>query len=264
LHDKECTCISTKNPFLFRYFYLFGCALLDEIQLRGKSTDQALKVVSDQFRDLISEVSVLSDQKQTGLIGELCFLRTLASIYGWPQALASWHSDERSEHDFDLGEVDLEVKSTLSEKRSHIIGSLTQLNPTSGRALYLVSYQFTKAGTGNPMTLTSLHDEVLASIKINSPNLSTRFESRVHSAGWQDEHRSFYRLKVRVRTSPMLMAVDQGFPALVPAVLGGFSPEMLVRISDVSYRLDVEGLGNLLDESVLKLIIDDNARGKQC
>jgi hypothetical protein len=57
----------------------------------------------------------------------------------------------------------MEVKTTLSEKRMHIIGSLTQLVPTGSTPLFVLSLQLTGAGAGTGHTgYEDMSDQFLA------------------------------------------------------------------------------------------------------
>ena len=57
----------------------------------------------------------------------------------------SWRGPIGEEHDFGMSAPDVEVKTTLGERREHWISTATQLVPTGDRPLYLLSIQLTSA-----------------------------------------------------------------------------------------------------------------------
>lgn len=212
--------------------YPMICAVVDRVQLDGNAFSDAVWAVLDGLGDILAGRGGLSHEKQVGLFGELLAVLSLAAQASPTAAAAAWRGPAREEHDLGLPEADVEVKTTLSERRQHWISSTTQLVPTPGRDLYLLSLQITGAGDGPGATLTELARAALA-----LPD----GEKGLAGAGWHPRHADLYRARWSLRTTPEFYLVDDDFPAITPAHLRRVlaAPQ---RITDVRYRVDVEGL----------------------
>ena len=138
----------------------------------------------------------------------------------------------------DSDKVDLEVKTTLSEDRSHRISSLTQLEPSPDRDLWLVSVQLTTSGVGGT-TLTELIERTMN--RLSSPALKALFAGTLAGTGWDPVHSHLYTRRFVRRSEVLTFKVTQEFPAITERRLGsaGFPTE---RFSHVSYVLHTAGL----------------------
>ena len=198
-----------------------------------------MAVTLADFRELLESASVLSPDREVGLFGELTVVDCLVSTLGGPQAVAAWRGPNGDEHDFDLGGGDLEVKSTLSEKRVHWIGSLSQLEPTPGRVLWLLSMQLT-TGLAEALTIADLLAKLRS--RLVGADLAA-FEKKLHSAGWRDKYRATARRRFKMRSTPLLLPVDEAFPALTQdRILAAGMP--LARLREIAYSIDVAGLND--------------------
>jgi hypothetical protein len=167
----------------------------------------------------------------------------LAAGSGWEPALRSRNGPDAEEHDFSLRTADVEVKTTVSERRAHMIGSLTQLLAKPGRCLYILSLQYTRAGLGPGKTLTEAVTGVHAAISAQSPMLVPELETRLERSGWRADHGPYYRTRWIPRTPARLVPVDEACPAIAPDTLSSLGANRLSRIVQVFYRVDLEGLG---------------------
>jgi hypothetical protein len=211
--------------------------ITDRIQL--EQTDFATAVVSTlaDFRELLVGASGLPPEREIGLFGELMVLDCMVSSLGGAEAVAVWRGPTGDEHDFDLGLGDLEVKSTLSEKRVHWISSLTQLNPTPGRRLWLMSIQLT-TGLGEATTIADLISKLRS--RLAGENLDA-FEKKLDTAGWRDKYVITAHRRFRLRSRPLLLPVAEEFPALTRDRLLAAGME-LTRLREIAYSIDVAGL----------------------
>jgi Putative PD-(D/E)XK family member, (DUF4420) len=211
--------------------------IADRIQLEQVSFAEAIVVTLADFRELLEGAPVLSSDREVGLFGELTVADCLVSILGGTQAVAAWRGPNGDEHDFDLGVGDLEVKSTLSEKRVHWIGSLTQLEPTPSRTLWLLSIQLT-TGLVEALTLADLIAKLRS--RLVDSDLAD-FEKKLYRAGWRDKYLPTIRRRLKMRSAPSLLRVDETFPALTQArmVTAGMP---LSRLREIAYSIDVAGL----------------------
>ena len=145
---------------ILREAYPVLVAVADRVQLRGEGMGTAIQHVLNSYRELLSSLGRLSEHQELGLHGELIVLEHLIGSVGEHTAVDSWRGPIREEHDFGLDSYDIEVKTTLSEDRSHRISSLTQLQPSPDRNLWLVSVQLTTSGIGGT-TLPQLIERIM-------------------------------------------------------------------------------------------------------
>ncbi|MSO38356.1 MAG: PD-(D/E)XK motif protein [Acidimicrobiia bacterium] len=233
--------VSTSNRSLMREFYSFLCSIGDRIQLDAVPPDQAVRDSLRSWMRLLQQLTVLSVERQLGLVGELWMLRRLAGSQGFKSALTAWRGHLAEEHDFGLPSVDIEVKATVSERRVHVISSLTQLVPSPTRQLFLLSLQFTTGGGGNnsfglPDFVPAIHAEL-------PDPLRTAFDDRLIAYGWNPEHIAYYTKHLHLRSLPILLPIEPEGPAITPTVLHAAMPARSQRILEASYRIDLTDLG---------------------
>jgi len=234
--------ISTSRRELFFHFYCFVCAVADEMLLRLRSLHDAFEITVDSFRDLIEKETVLSDEKQIGLLAELLVLIEIAKCRPWSWCLNAWHSDANAEHDFNLGATDLEVKATMLQSRSHMVGSLQQLDPSIDRKLHLASFQFTRDDHADAMNLANIVKQIADLIELSEPQSLAALNNRLHRVGYRSEHERFYSVGTAYRDAPLVFDVDDDFPRLVRSTLVFQNSSLSPRIGQVSYRINLDGL----------------------
>jgi len=235
--------ISTTNAALYRDFYAFACAIADRLQVDGMPAEAAVDSAMEAWAALLRRLALLSDEQQIGLLGELWWLRRLAAALGWATAVDAWKGPDAEEHDFSLVAADIEVKTTLSDKRVHVIGSLTQLVPTGSRPLFVLSLQLTGAGAGPGESLADVVHAVRGGVMDESEAARRRLDQQLEHAGWRDEHAVHYRRQFVLRAPPSLVPVDDACPAITPGTLHHLGPDKLARLVQVAYRVDLTGLG---------------------
>jgi hypothetical protein len=226
------------NPDMFAEGYAVLCLVADRIQLAGRSVSAAVTETIRSLGRLLRGQGALSSEREVGLFGELVTLRCLIGCLGSRDAVGGWLGPVAEEHDFSLREIDLEVKSTLSENREHWISSLTQLMPTVSKPLWLVSHQFTAAGPGEGKTLAELVAEVRA---VLGGAVLADFDRRLTAAGWREAPAKVSGRRFRSRTPPVLYLVDKNFPRLTPASLASAGAHMS-SITQVRYRIDLSAV----------------------
>lgn len=213
-------------------------AVTDQLQ-QGDDLERALHVALDAFRGLLARAPRLSEDQEIGLFGELVALDRLIDGVGETKALAAWLGPRAEEHDFVLGEADVEVKTTRSERRIHVIHGLGQLTPTPGRPLHLMSVQVTGAGAaGNGETLPELIERIRRRLRSGR----TDFDDRLTDCGWEDAQADrLYTTRLLVRSEPFFYTVDEDFPAITSAGLSRIvtRPEL---VRSIDYRIDVTDL----------------------
>lgn len=203
----------------------------------GKSFRVSLNSAVESFKELLARKRRLSDDQVAGLFGELLVLEHLMKIMGVDSAVNSWLGPRGEEHDFGLNSVQLEVKTTLSERRNHVINGANQLLPREGSSLWLLSIQLTRVGSGRGASLDDLCESLLRTAGSRSPELRKLLEG----CGWVRDNRGLYGTRLALRSRPRAFHVTSDFPALTE---NGISQVVASShlISDVKYRVDVTGL----------------------
>ena len=234
--------IRCSEEVLFREFYEFCIGIINSVQSDGIPVALAVDHSWEAWARLLGEEGILSQEKQRGIIAELWFLIQIAEMSGWSLAVSSWHDEANAEHDFCLGSFDVEVKSTISEKRIHMIGSEGQLMNSVGRQLFLVSIQLTSATSSaiGAFSLTSLVERVEKQL---DTFLLHAFKQRLEKIGWKASHRRHYEKTYVLRTPPSLCQVSDAFPRITRPHLQSGKVPGIDRILDIAYRIEITGLG---------------------
>ncbi len=225
------------DPDVFRRALPVVWRIADRIQQEQAGFAEAVVVTLADFQELLEAASGLPPDREVGLFGELMVVDCLISTLGGTQAVAVWRGPASEEHDFDLGIGDLEVKSTLSEGRVHWIGSLSQLDPMPGRRLWLLSIQLT-TGLAEAATIADLISKLRS--RLAGADLGT-FDKKLYGAGWRERYRATARRRFRLRSTPSLLPIDEGFPALTRDRLAAAGAP-LARLREIAYSIDVTGL----------------------
>ena len=117
------------DPSLFIGAYPVLRAVADHIQLDGIDVMSALSSTIRLLDQLLRRDVGLSVEREIGLLGELLVLYKLCTRLAIADAIATWRSSESEEHDFSIYGMDVEVKTTSAERRTHWISSLTATRP---------------------------------------------------------------------------------------------------------------------------------------
>lgn len=221
--------------------YPLLCAIADVLQIGKLDVRQAVGDVLDSFHQLLAHRTLLSEDQQTGLFGELIVLRHLVRTMSPSAAVAGWRGPASEEHDFDVGGMDLEVKSTTLETRQHWVSSLRQLSQTIGRPLWFASVQLTAAGAGG-RSLPELVSKIETSL--TDPATLAIFRRKLEDGKWRSDLGHLYSRRLRLRSVPAIHSVDASFPALTPDALTSSGVDQS-RLLKVRYMIDVSSLKQL-------------------
>jgi len=197
----------------------------------------------------------LTDEKEAGLIGELLVLEHLCGTHDEDTAMRAWLGPLSEEHDFALAEFDAEVKTTRSEGRVHRIGTETQLQPSAGRPLYLVSIQITLAGDAKEgFTLPDLAERIGRDLD----KTRTDYDRHLQDVGYRAADSDLYPGRWQLRAQPRAYIVDDTFPAITGTLLEQHVPQSTL-VSTVSYRVDVSHLPHVRIPAPLADFCEDPA-----
>ncbi|MEV0950871.1 PD-(D/E)XK motif protein [Promicromonospora sp. NPDC050249] len=201
----------------------------------GATFSAASSAAMTNMKTLLAAKPRISEEKQIGLVGELLLFRALLDAHDEFSAIDWWLGPLAEERDYAFPSFDAEVKTTLSETRSHVIHGAGQLEPSPGRSLWLVSIQITRAG-GDPngVALPGLIQE----IRDRLTSTRDRFLAYLTAEGWDDDDVAMYPTAYTLRTTPAAYLVDEDFPAVTPGRLHAVVPHSDL-VSDVNYRVDV-------------------------
>lgn len=201
----------------------------------GASFAAATSAAMTNMKALLAAKPRISEEKQIGLIGELLLLRALLDGFDECSIIEWWLGPLAEERDFAFPAFDTEVKTTLSESRTHVINGAGQLESSPGRPLWLVSIQITRAG-GNPngFTLPGLIHE----IRNKLTTTRERFVVYLTSENWEDDDAAMYPTAYILRTKPTSYLVDDDFPAVTRSRLHSIVPHSDL-VSAVNYRVNV-------------------------
>lgn len=212
-------------------------AIADGVQIEGSALAAAVAVAVDQYKEVLSQRGVFLEQAEIGLLGELFFLRHLIPRVGPRRAVEAWLGPMSEEHDFVLPGVHVEVKTTLSERRSHIISGLSQLVPTPGVPLFVMSIQVTRASSDTGITLPG----TISVVRQMASECGAELDLKLDRQGWNSDDSDMYRSRWALRTTPRSYLVDDDFPAITGERIAMVVPSLSL-VSDLSYRVDLTNI----------------------
>ncbi|POX44214.1 PD-(D/E)XK motif protein [Streptomyces sp. Ru72] len=227
--------ITTPEPELLRDFHDMLLAVAGRIIAGGQGLDEAFDETVHGWGALLGRPRRMSLEKRLGLHGELAVLGRIARGVGWSTALDTWVGPTGEEHDFALGDADLEVKTTAAEARKHTIHGLGQLSETPGRPLWFASLRLTRGGAGG----RTLGDSVRATRDAAAAEniaLGRRLDRLLEAVGWDSQQPDDERWTPR--DSPLVLRATD-MPRLTDDDLPGGADG---RIDRVTYGVDVTGL----------------------
>jgi Putative PD-(D/E)XK family member, (DUF4420) len=230
--------VSTSARRLYESFYRLIGQVADAV-LEDIAPHAALQRAVELWDNLVAQSAVLAEERQAGLFGELLLLERLLEA-GVEDAISAWTGPDRQAHDFRVGSIEFEVKTTSSARRVHTINGIGQLSPSVDCSLHLVSMQIADAGTGG-RTLPDLVDELRT--RVPAVDLKA-FEARLEASEYDERHRAHYGRRRRLRSPIALIPILDGVPRLTAPALAAL-PEAFAseRIGAVTYDIDVTGLG---------------------
>lgn len=240
LDDGPAIELATELEALFPHFYAFVISVADGVQEAALDPISAITRSLHEWEILFSRVGLLSEEKQLGLLGELWLIRRLVDAMG-PAGYDAWTGPLGETHDFRLGRREIEVKTTGGERRSHMISSEGQLRPSPDHELYILSLQYAPAGAGGNSlgeTVTKLRE------RCRSVGRCGQLDAVLErSFGIDFENLHQYRERRQLRSTPYLVPITEAFPRVLRTDLLNLPYDDMSRVTDIRYRVDVDGLG---------------------
>lgn len=248
--DGPALVIFTRNSDLFRPFFSLALEIADAVQVDRREPFEAVLGAIDRFASVIKVKQSVSLEKILGLWGELEVLERMLRNLG-PHSLDSWYGCEADTHDFRLGDLEIEVKTTLRARSVHVINGLGQLQRSKDRNLILVSLQLVRTQDG--LGLAERVQTIEALLAGDRRRLSN-FRNAISSAGFDLSTSALTIEKFALRRDPWLVIVDdEQVPKLTREALANvLTPRSLDRLVDVTYSISVEGLGHLPETDLFR------------
>jgi hypothetical protein len=230
-------------------FLTMTCSVLDSLGGNESSaSEDALQIVFMQriraWQRFMQRSAGLDRESETGLHGELVVLDHLLDDGCAPMdAVAAWEGPLEALHDFILGSVAIEVKTTTARSGFPVtVGSLEQLDTPSDHRLVLAGIRLCEQQDGHTLP------ERVARMRMRlapAASAAQAFETRLLSAGYlhTDAEQFSRRLSFVERRN---LQVTETFPRLARSLV---SP----AIREARYKLDLDMVNApRLDQDELK------------
>ncbi len=232
--------ISGANVEIFRQLFPVLLETADAVQLEGADPFDAAEVAVARVANAIRLVPQLSIEKTVGLWGELWVLRKLVSARG-AEGLRSWFGWQADRHDFRIGNLELEVKTTLGTPAVHLINGLGQLEASEGATLCIISIQLSRAE--ERFTL-SQQVSAIEALLASAPLALSTFRNALNDSGVSASDLASSRDAFRLRSYPELVPMTRALPQLTSTTLGKVVDAAAVaRLTEIHYGVNVDGLG---------------------
>jgi len=251
--------VSTTESRLYREFHRFAGLLCEDFEDPKQTPFGAFNAALARWKEFTATRQRLTEEQQLGLFGELLTLEGVVKVEG-ASAISAWTGRDPQmpgRHDFRIGLLDLEVKTTRLSRRRHMIHGLGQLRPANGHKLFILSIRLEAAGAHSGRSLAEQTTAVRSRLGV-AADVRHVFEAKLASAGYRDSDDPLYSARFILADPPRLIPVDRGCPQIVAPMISDRIPEDVAgRIDEVSYRVDLEGLGVAQGTDEYKLLLGD-------
>jgi len=175
---------------------------------------------------------ILSISSQKGLVGELHFLRDyLFQKYSFTESLFYWTGSDKTNHDFQIKNIAVEVKTTSSKQhKKFVISSERQLDSTGLEHLYLSLFALNLHSNMPERTLPKLIGEIYTQLQ-EDPFATFQFQIKIAKYGYNEIHAEKYTTGFSLFEMRFFEVVE-GFPRL----LQGNLPD---GVGDLKYSIVV-------------------------
>jgi Putative PD-(D/E)XK family member, (DUF4420) len=175
---------------------------------------------------------ILSISSQKGLVGELHFLRDyLFQKYSFTESLFYWTGSDKTNHDFQIRNIAVEVKTTSSKQhKKFVISSERQLDSTGLEHLYLSLFALNLHSNMPGRTLPELIGEIYTQLQ-EDPFATFQFQIKLAKYGYNEIHAEKYTTGFSLFEMRFFEVVE-GFPRL----LQGNLPD---GVGDLKYSIVV-------------------------
>lgn len=161
------------------------------------------------------ENEILSADAQKGLIGELHFLKDfLFQKYSFAESVFYWTGSDRTNHDFQIVNSAVEVKTTSGKQHKKFsISSEKQLDSTGLEHLYLSMFSINLHSNMPDRTLPAFIREIRTQIQ-DDPIATFQFQIKLAKYGYNEVLAEKYTVGFSV-SEMKFFEVKEGFPRLL-------------------------------------------------
>jgi hypothetical protein len=175
----------------------------------------------------------LTEEKETGLFGELIILNCLINKKYLDQEVLKYWTGPSQKHDFTTPNLLLETKTTKNYGNKIIhTSSNDQISPIFEKPLYLSLVQIENNPSGN--TLTDLIDEIAKKFEKKSDILKNDFFIKLRQTGYYEFHKGYYKSKYLLRDYNFYF-ISKDFPHIKDLN----EPEQIFDLS-ITYKINLE------------------------
>lgn len=232
--------VSTSYPDLQRQFYYFAIAVAEKVLSEKSPAVEAVTAELQSFGAIVERRSLLSIERQIGLLGELILLERLIVRNG-PTVLDAWIGPQGEPHDFRIERREFEAKTTVTVNRIHTINGSEQLVPSKDCSLFLVSILLGPPGKSRGFSLPEKVDAIAERLA-NAPEKAKRFGAAIQRCELRLEDHVHYERRYSLRRAMAIVPVDKNFPALTRPVIQKALGDGATRVESLQYVVNVEGL----------------------
>jgi hypothetical protein len=159
--------------------------------------------------------AILSIGAQKGLVGELYFLKNyLFSKYSYSESLLYWTGPERTNHDFQILNSAVEIKTTSSKQHKRfVISSERQLDSSGLENLYLTLFALNLHNNMPDKTLPALIKELYLLMQ-NDPVALYQLKIKLAKSGYDESEENKYFIGFSLHEIKFYHVIE-GFPRLL-------------------------------------------------
>lgn len=186
----------------------------------------------------------LSKEEQRGLVGELAFLREIATHVSPESAIEGWTGPEGAAKDFEFPAACIEVKARRGAAKPYVrISSEDQLSDVTGRQLFLRVYDVDSAVIPEGDNLHGHVDNTVALFE-DYPDCLNVLEERLEAVGYERSHD--YEKRRWIVGTCRTFAVADNFPRIIPPLTSG--------VHNVTYAIDLAECAHFATELELGIL----------
>ena len=231
----------TLNSHPFRSTFTVIAADVVIKATKANNEDERLKMFLDRLYTWSNVFkrganTLLSEDEQLGLYGELTFLKDLceSTNLSVDEIVNSWKGAIKEDKDFQLKNRAVEIKSSSKQDKVVEISNIRQLDESGLEALYLHHYEFART-VGGKNTLPDKVNEIREIVK-ESPAYDV-FEDLLISVAYFDKDASEYT-KSYTLIEDYTYLVGANFPRIVASMVPG--------ITEVKYKVNLGNCGSFM------------------
>jgi hypothetical protein len=248
--------VACSRPDLYDEFAVLASDVVARVAQDSIAPAETAAKVIEEWRELLRAISV-PRLDRSALIGLFAELRVLERVIDTESKceLDCWTGPTRGRHDFQHGNIVLDVKGTTARRgRPVVIHGIDQLEAPPNTELFLWWVRL-EVGIGRGESLRALVHRLLDRA-LNPADL----EQKLRNGGYDFDNEHLYEAPLLTELETRLYRVDDAFPALTRLdLVGGDLP---ARVMAVTYEIDLSGdepqpVGSDEESRILQALADN-------